>query len=67
VYEAIVRATEIVGQLLHVEDPLEVVEVEDWREELAELRPLLELERFDRRALNRMLAELAATERKQAA
>jgi len=67
VYEAIVRATEIVGQLLHVEDPLEVVEVEDWREELAGLRPLLELERFDRRALNRMLAELAATERKQAA
>jgi len=67
VYEAIVRATEIVGQLLHVEDPLEVVGAVDWREELDELRPLLELERFDRRALNRMLAELAATERKQAA
>jgi len=67
VYEAIVRAAEIVDQLLNSKDPDEVVEVEDWREELGELLPLLALERFDRRALNRALASLAAMERKAAA
>jgi len=50
VYEAIVRAAEILGQLLNSKDLDEVVEVEDWREEMAGLLPLLALERFDRRA-----------------
>jgi len=67
VYEAIVRAAEIVGQLLNSKDPDEVVKARDWREELGELLPLLALERFDRRALNRALASLAAMERKAAA
>jgi hypothetical protein len=67
VYEALVRAAEILGQLLNSKDLDEVAEVEDWREEMAGLLPLLALERFDRRALNRALAELAATERTAAA
>lgn len=67
VYEAIVRAAEILGQLLNNKDPDEVAGAGDWREEMAELLPLLALERFDRRALNRALAGLAATERKPAA
>jgi hypothetical protein len=65
--QAIVRAAEILGQLLTSKDPDEVAEVEDWREEMAGLLPLLALERFDRRALNRALTGLPATERKQAA
>jgi hypothetical protein len=62
--EAIVRAADILGQLLTSTDPDEVVEAGDWREEMTGLLPLLALERFDRRALNRALA---ATERKSAA
>ena len=62
--EAIVRAADILGQLLTSTDPDEVVEAGDWREEMTGLLPLLALERFDRRALNRALA---TTERKPAA
>ena len=62
--EAIVRAADILGQLLTSTDPDEVVEAGDWREEMTGLLPLLALERFDRRALNRAPA---ATERKPAA
>jgi hypothetical protein len=62
--EAIVRAADILGQLLTSTDPDEVVEAGDWREEMTGLLPLLALERFDRRALNRALA---APERKPAA
>jgi hypothetical protein len=62
--EAIVRAADILGQLLTSTDPDEVVEAGDWREEMTGLLPLLALEPFDRRALNRALA---ATERKPAA
>ena len=62
--EAIVRAADILGQLLTSTDPDEVVEAGDWREEMTGLLLLLTLERFDRRALNRALA---ATERKPAA
>ena len=61
------RAAEILGQLLTSKDPDEVAEAGDWREEMAGLLPLLALERFDRRALNRALTGLPATERKQAA
>lgn len=60
-------AADILGQLLTSTDPDEVVEAGDWREEMiggSGLLPLLALERFDRRALNRALA---ATERKPAA
>lgn len=34
----------------------------DYRDRLDELRPWLNLDRFDRRALNRSLAELSLTE-----
>ncbi len=57
VYEATLRAAEILGQLL--DDEFTTFGVD--REELAGLMPLLGLERFDRRALNRILAGLAAT------
>jgi len=57
VYEATLRAAEILGQLL--DDEFTTFGVD--REELAGLLPLLGLERFDRRALNRTLAGLAAT------
>jgi hypothetical protein len=67
VYEAIVRAAEILGHLLNIKDPDEVAGAGDWREELAGLLPLLALERFDRRTLNRALAELSTTERTTAA
>ncbi len=58
VYEATIRAAEILGQLLEGEPTTFGVD----REELAGLLPLLGLERFDRRALNRTLAGLTATE-----
>jgi len=57
VYEATLRAAEILGQLLDDE----VTTVGADRQELAGLAPLLGLERFDRRALNRTLAGLTAT------
>ncbi len=57
VYEATLRAAEILGQLL--DDEFTTFGVD--REELAGLMPLLGLERFDRRALNRTLAGLTAT------
>lgn len=65
--EAIVRAAQILDRLLNGTGPDEVVQAGDWREELAGLLPLLALESFDRRALNRALAGLAATERTTAA
>ncbi len=57
VYEATLRAAEILGQLLDDE----VTQCGADREELAGVLPLLGLERFDRRALNRTLAGLTAT------
>ena len=57
VYEATLRAAEILGQLL--DDQFTTFGAD--REELAGLMPLFGLERFDRRALNRILAGLAAT------
>ena len=61
VFDAMLRAAEIVGMLLDEQDT-EVTRVGEHRDELAALLPLLGLERFDRRALNRVLAGLAATQ-----
>jgi hypothetical protein len=58
VFDAIVRAGEIVGQLLDGDDQ-DVADLAEHRDELASLLPLLALERFDRRACNRALRALA--------
>jgi hypothetical protein len=49
-----VRVAEIIGQILD-----DVTVLDDYRDELACLRPWLQTERFDRRALNRALARLS--------
>jgi len=59
VYEATLRAAEILGQLL--DDEVTTFGVD--REELAGVLPLLGLERFDRRTLNRTLAGLTTIDR----
>ena len=57
---ATVRAAEIIGQLLEAGDHDGLAAVGADREELAELAPLLGLERFGRRACNQVLRGLAA-------
>jgi hypothetical protein len=44
------------------EQDIDVTRVGEYRDELACLLPLLGLERFDRRALNRALVTLPATQ-----
>jgi hypothetical protein len=61
VFTAIVRAAEIISQLLEA-DGNAVFVLGEQRGELASLLPLLGLERFDRRALNHALAALPATQ-----
>ena len=61
VFDAIVRAAQIVGALVDGEHT-EVTRISEYRAELASLLPLLGLERFDRRALNHALAALPATQ-----
>ena len=56
---ATVRAAEIIGQLLDSGEHHDQAGVGDCREELADLAPLLGLERFDRRACNQALHALA--------
>jgi hypothetical protein len=63
VLAAAVRAAEILGMLLDDED---IPRFGEHRDELAGLLPLLGVERFDRRTLNRALAALDATETKAA-
>ncbi|HZM64702.1 MAG TPA: hypothetical protein VFC16_00175 [Nakamurella sp.] len=63
VLAAAVRAAEILGKLLDDED---IPRFGEHRDELAGLLPLLGVERFDRRTLNRALAALDATETKAA-
>jgi hypothetical protein len=63
VLAAAVRAAEILGMLLDDED---VPRFGEHRDELAALLPLLGVDRFDRRTLNRALAAHAATETKAA-
>jgi Plasmid pRiA4b ORF-3-like protein len=57
VLDATVRAAEIIGQLLDAGEHHDLVGVD--REELADLAPLLGLERFDRRTSNHALRDLA--------
>jgi hypothetical protein len=59
VFGTIVRASEIIGQLLDAGDHHDYSGVGVNREELASLMPLLSLERFDRRACNQVLRGLA--------
>ena len=59
VFDATVRAAEVIGQLLEADEHHDWSSVGDCREELLALRPLLGLERFDRRACNRALRDLA--------
>lgn len=71
VFEAMLRAAEIVGQLLDADEDDELANVIGAadRDELASLLPLLGLEQFDRRACNKALvatsAAASATERSQ--
>jgi hypothetical protein len=58
VLTATIRAAEILGMLLEEENCPRFAE---HRDELAHLLPLLGVDRFDRRRLNRALAGLAAT------
>jgi hypothetical protein len=61
VFTAIVRAAEIISQVLEA-DGNTVFVLGEQRDELASLLPLLGLERFERRALNHVLAALPATQ-----
>jgi Plasmid pRiA4b ORF-3-like protein len=61
VFGATLRAAEILGMLFDEQD-IDVTRVGEYRDELACLLPLLGLERFDRRALNRALVALPATQ-----
>ena len=58
VLAATLRAVEILSLLLEAED---LTRFGEHRDELAALLPLLGVERFDRRTLNRALAAHAAT------
>jgi hypothetical protein len=63
VFGAVLRAAEIVGQLLAADkDDIVAVVLGEYRDELATLLPLLGLECFDRRAINRALVALPATQ-----
>lgn len=63
VFQAMLRAAEIVGQLLDADpdDELATVIGAAERDELASLLPLLGLEQFDRRACNKALATCVAS------
>jgi pRiA4b ORF-3-like protein len=63
VLQALLRAAEIMGQLLDADADEKVATVlgEADRDELAELLPLLGLEQFDRRACNTVLAATSST------
>ena len=58
VLAATIRAAEILGMLLEAED---LTPFREHRDELAALLPLLGVDRFDRRTVNRALAVLDAT------
>jgi hypothetical protein len=61
VLDATLRTAEILRMFLDEQD-IDVTRVGEYRDELACLLPLLGLERFDRRALNRALVALPATQ-----
>ena len=58
---ATIRVAEIMGEILD-----DITVLDDYREEFAFLRPWLMTERFERRALNRSLAELSTPEERAA-
>ena len=60
VLDAMVRTAEIIRQLLDADEDDNLASVDVYREELAGLLPLLGLERFDRRACNKLLIAQAA-------
>jgi hypothetical protein len=66
VFDATLRTAEILRMFLDEQDideqDIDVTRVGEYRDELACLLPLLGLERFDRRALNRALVALPATQ-----
>jgi len=68
IFQATVRAAEILAGLFDADLDTTVAEAfgEDHHDELRRLHPLLGLDCFDRRALNRTLAELTTTERTSA-
>lgn len=57
IFAITVRAAEIIGQILD-----DATVLDDYRDELASLRPWLQIDRFDRRALNQALAGLSIRE-----
>jgi len=61
VFDVISRAAQIIGRLLD-----DMTQLGEHREEMAALYPWLTLERFDRRAVNQVLAGLGDTERSAA-
>jgi hypothetical protein len=64
VYEATMRAVEILRGILAADEENELEAVAEYREELAELAPLLRLEHFDLRACNKALATCIASDQK---
>lgn len=60
VFDAIVRAADIIGQLLDADEDDDLAIIGVHRDELAALAPLLGLERFNRRACNKALAACTA-------
>lgn len=65
VFDAIVRAAEILREILDADPDTTLAAAlgDDHYDELRRLAPLLGLDRFDRRALNQTLANLATAER----
>jgi len=61
VFAATLRAAEVIGTML--DEDADNTRVCAYRDELAAVAPLLGLERFDRRTLNRALAEQAPAAR----
>jgi hypothetical protein len=66
VFEATLRAADIVEQLLDADEDGDLASVGVHRHELAALAPLLSLQRFDRRRLNQTLATRASSTRSAA-
>ena len=63
VFQAMLRAAEIISQLLDADEEQDWASVGVHRAELAGLAPLLGLEHFDRQALNQALAQRGAASR----
>ena len=66
VFQAMLRAAEIISQLLKADEEQDRATVGVYRGELAGLAPLLGLGRFDRQALNQALAQRGTASREVA-